>query len=76
MEVHTLTELLQKQQESILALKITLDSLIEELDEVEAIDFERLEKKVQKRIKKLTAIAKKENDDEVPMTHFGPVGEA
>lgn len=76
MEVSTLTELLKQQQESILALRITLDSLIEELDEVEAIDFERLEKKVQKRIKKLTAIAKKEQEGNIPMTHFGPVGEA
>lgn len=76
MEVNSLSQLLQKQQEDILALKITLDSLIEELDEVEAIDFDRLEKKVQKRIKKLTAIAKKERENEPPMTHYGPIGEA
>ena len=50
MEAKTIAEILTHQQENILALKITLDSLIEELNELEVIDYGKLEKKVQRRI--------------------------
>lgn len=77
MEVKTLQEIIKIQQEHILALKITLDSLIEELNETEAIDYKRLEKKVDKRLKLFTE-KQKENENTIPPITFfnGPMGEA
>lgn len=78
MEVKTLQEIIKTQQEHILALKITLDSLIEELDENEAIDFKRLEKKVDKRLKLFTKKEEQQSEDNIPPITFfnGPMGEA
>ncbi len=81
MEAKTIAEVLTHQQENILALKITLDSLVDELNELEIIDYGKLEKKVQRRIKKLHNLAKKvqkeqENID-IPFNLFGnPIAEA
>jgi ppGpp synthetase/RelA/SpoT-type nucleotidyltranferase len=81
MEAKTIAEILTHQQENILALKITLDSLIEELNELEVIDYGKLEKKVQRRIKKLHNLAKKAQKEhtemDIPFNLFGnPIAEA
>ncbi len=81
MEAKTIAEILTHQQENILALKITLDSLIEELNELEIIDCDKLEKKIQRKIKKLHNLAKKVKKQEesfnIPFNLFGnPIAEA
>jgi len=80
MEVKTLGELLQNQQNQILSLTIHMDCLIEELDAAGFLDTDKLDKRMKKKLKKLQAIANKlrEKKEEVPpMFNFGgPIGEA
>ena len=79
MEVKTLAELLQNQQNQILSLSVHMDCLIEELQENNLLDSEKLDKRMKKKLKKLQAIANKirEKEEVPPMFNFGgPVGEA
>ena len=79
MEVQSLAELIQNQQNAILSLSIHLDSLIEELEENDLLDSEKLDKRMKKKLKKLQAIADKLREtQEIPtMFNFGgPIGEA
>ena len=79
MEIKTLGDLLQNQQNQILSLSVHMDCLIEELEENNLLDSEKLDKRMKKKLKKLQAIANKirEKEEVPPMFNFGgPVGEA
>lgn len=79
MEVQSLAELLTNQQNAILSLSVHMDSLIEELEENDLLDSEKLDKRMKKKLKKLQAIADKmrEKEQMSPMFNFGgPIGEA
>lgn len=79
MEVQSLTEIIKNQQNAILSLSVHMDSLIEELEENDLLDSEKLDKRMQKKLKKLQAIADKlrETEEVPPMFNFGgPIGEA
>ena len=79
MEVKTLAELLQNQQNQILSLSVHMDCLIEELEENNLLDSEKLDKRMKRKLKKLQAAVDKirEKEEVPPMFNFGgPVGEA
>ncbi len=79
MEVQSLTEIIKNQQNAILSLSVHIDSLIEELEENDLLDSEKLDKRMQRKLKKLQAIADKirEKEEVPPMFNFGgPIGEA
>ena len=80
MEVKTLGELLQNQQNQILSLSVHMDCLIEELHATGVLDTDKLDKRMKKKLKKLQAIANKLREKEEPlplMFNFGgPIGEA
>ena len=79
MEVKTLGELLQNQQNQILSLSVHMDCLIEELDSIGVLDSDKLDKRMKRKLKKLQAIANKlrKNEEMPPMFNFGgPIGEA
>jgi hypothetical protein len=80
MEVKTLGELLQNQQNQILSLTIHMNCLIEELDASGFLDSDKLDKRMKKKLKKLQAIADKLKENEEPLSHIfnygGTIGEA
>lgn len=79
MEVQSLAEIIKNQQNAILSLSVHMDSLIEELEENDLLDSEKLDKRMQRKLKKLQAIADKlrEKEEIPPMFNFGgPIGEA
>lgn len=79
MEVQSLAEIIKNQQNAILSLSVHMDSLIEELEENHLLDSEKLDKRMQRKLKKLQAIADKirEKEEVPPMFNFGgPIGEA
>ena len=79
MEVQSLAELLQNQQNAILSLSVHMDCLIEELDAAGFLDTDKLDKRIKKKLKKLQAIADKLREKE-DISHIfnygGPVAEA
>lgn len=79
MEVQSLAEIIKNQQNAILSLSVHMDSLIEELEENDLLDSEKLDKRMQRKLKKLQTIADKlrEKEEIPPMFNFGgPIGEA
>jgi len=79
MEIQTLGDLLQNQQNQILSLTVHMDCLIEELDATGVLDSDKLDKRMKRKLKKLQSIADKirENEEVPPMFNFGgPIGEA
>jgi hypothetical protein len=79
MEVQSLAEIIKNQQNAILSLSVHMDSLIEELEENDLLDSEKLNKRMKKKLKKLQAIAEELREQEKIPTMFnygGPVGEA
>ena len=79
MEIKTLGDLLQSQQNQILSLSVHMDCLIEELDSIGVLDSDKLDKRMKRKLKKLQAIADKikEKEEIPPMFNFGgPIGEA
>jgi len=80
MEIQTLGDLLQNQQNQILSLTVHMDCLIEELDATGVLDSDKLDKRMKKKFKKLQDIANKlkEKEESLPpmFNYGGPVGEA
>ena len=79
MEIKTLGDLLQSQQNQILSLSVHMDCLIEELNSIGVLDSDKLDKRMKRKLKKLQAIADKikEKEEIPPMFNFGgPIGEA
>jgi hypothetical protein len=79
MEIQTLGDLLQNQQNQILSLSIHMDCLIEELEDNGFLDSDKLDKRMKRKLKKLQAIADELREQEKIPTMFnysGTVGEA
>lgn len=80
MEIKTLGDLLQNQQNQILSLSVHMDCLIEELDAIGVLDSDKLDKRMKKKLKKLQAIANnlKEKEESLPpmFNYGGTIGEA
>jgi hypothetical protein len=79
MEIKTLGDLLQNQQNQILSLSLHMDCLIEELENSGFLDSDKLGKRMKRKLKKLQAVADKikEKEEVPPMFNYGgPIGEA